>query len=86
VFNPCQAIAVNPFYPSTEVFIMMHRLFAPAIAAALTATMALPASAMDLTELTDAERAQFRAEVRAYLMAYPVLILEAVELLQSRDA
>ncbi len=61
---------------------MMHRLIAPLFAAAL----ALPASAMDLTELTDAERAQFRAEVRAYLMDNPEVIMEAVELLQSREA
>tara|TARA_R110002072_G_scaffold54333_6_gene142631 strand:+ start:5398 stop:6216 length:819 start_codon:yes stop_codon:yes gene_type:complete len=69
-----------------EVFIMMHRLIAPAFATALTAALALPASAMDLTELTDAERAQFRAEVRAYLMDNPQVIMEAVELLQSREA
>ena len=50
---------------------MMHRLIAPALAAAFSVAMALPADAMDLTELTDAERAQFRAEVRAYLMDNP---------------
>ncbi|MGJ8615561.1 MAG: DsbA family protein [Sulfitobacter sp.] len=61
---------------------MMHRLIAPTFAALL----ALPASAMDLTELTDAERAQFRAEVRAYLMENPEVIMEAVELLQTREA
>lgn len=61
---------------------MMHRLIAPAFAILL----ALPASAMDLTELTDAERAQFRAEVRAYLMENPEVIMEAVEGLQARDA
>ena len=61
---------------------MMPRLIAPVLAAAL----ALPASAMDLTELTDAERAQFRAEVRSYLMDNPEVIMEAVELLQTREA
>ena len=61
---------------------MMHRLLAPTFAAAL----AFPAGAMDLTELTDAERAQFRAEVRSYLMDNPQVIMEAVELLQTRDA
>ena len=46
----------------------MKKLIAPALVAlSLTA----PAHAMDLTELTDAERAQFRAEVRAYLMENP---------------
>ena len=44
----------------------MKKLIAPALVAlSLTA----PAHAMDLTELTDAERAQFRAEVRAFLDA-----------------
>lgn len=61
---------------------MMHRLIAPIFAA----TLALPAAAMDLTELTDAERAQFRAEVRAYLLDNPEVIMEAVTLLQTREA
>lgn len=61
---------------------MLHRFAAPLLAA----TLALPLHAMDLTELTDAERAQFRAEVRAYLMDNPEVIMEAVELLQTRDA
>ncbi len=61
---------------------MMHRLIAPIFAA----TLALPAAAMDLTELTDAERAQFRAEVRAYLLDNPEVIMEAVTLLQNREA
>ncbi len=61
---------------------MFPRLIAPALACAL----ALPASAMDLTELTDSERAQFRAEVRAYLLENPEVIMEAVESLQGREA
>ena len=61
---------------------MMSRLIAPVLAA----TLALPVSAMDLIELSDAERAQFRAEVRSYLMDNPEVIMEAVELLQSREA
>ena len=61
---------------------MIHRLLATVAATAL----ALPALAMDLTELTDAERAQFRAEVRAYLMENPEVIMEAVEQLQNREA
>jgi protein-disulfide isomerase len=62
---------------------MLHRLIA---APALACALALPAAAMDLTELTDAERAQFRAEVRAYLMENPEVIMEAVEALQTREA
>lgn len=61
----------------------MKKLIAPALVAlSLTA----PAHAMDLTELTDAERAQFRAEVRAYLMENPEVILQAVEQMQNRQA
>lgn len=61
---------------------MFNRLIPTALAAAL----ALPVAAMDLQELTDEERAQFRAEVRAYLMENPEVIMEAVELLQTREA
>jgi protein-disulfide isomerase len=65
---------------------MMHRLIAPLFAAATALALTLPAQAMDLTELTDAERAQFRAEVRSYLLDNPEVIMEAVELLQNREA
>jgi len=63
---------------------MFTRLIAPAFASALA--LAAPAGAMDLTELTDAERAQFRAEVRAYLMENPEVILQAVEQMQNNQA
>ncbi|MEP2682963.1 MAG: DsbA family protein [Sulfitobacter sp.] len=63
---------------------MFARLTAPAFASALA--LAAPAGAMDLTELTDAERAQFRAEVRAYLMENPEVILQAVEQMQNLQA
>ena len=61
---------------------MRTLLIAPVLAAAL----ALPTAAMDLQALTDEERALFRAEVRAYLMDNPEVIMEAVELLQTREA
>ncbi|MGC1504762.1 MAG: DsbA family protein [Sulfitobacter sp.] len=60
----------------------MLRFAAPIFAA----TLALPAAAMDLTELSDAERAQFRAEVRAYLMENPEVIMEAVDALREKEA
>lgn len=56
------------------------------IATALAGMLALPASAMDLQALTDEERALFRAEVRAYLLENPEVIMEAVEKLQNREA
>ena len=44
-------------------------------AAALACTVALPASALDLTNMSDEERAMFHEEVRAYLMDQLNLIL-----------
>ena len=61
----------------------MKKMIAPAF---LALTLASPALSMDLTELSDAERAQFRAEVRAYLMENPEVIMEAVGQLQQREA
>ena len=42
--------------------------FAPLAALALGATLAMPAQALDLTSMTDAEREAFHAEIRNYLM------------------
>lgn len=61
----------------------MKNLITPALTALC---LAGPAVAMDLTELTEAERAQFRAEVRSYLMENPEVIMEAVAQLQQREA
>lgn len=52
-----------------------------ALAAALTLT---PAHAQGT--MTDADRAAFRAEVRAYLLENPEVILEAIEVLEDRRA
>lgn len=61
---------------------MKSRLIAPLLAASL----ALPAAALDLNAMSEEERAMFRAEVRSYLMDNPEVIMEAVELLQDREA
>jgi len=60
----------------------MKRLLATAALIGLTS----PAFAFDLKEMSDSERAAFRAEVRAYLMDNPEVILEAVDMLESRKA
>lgn len=52
---------------------------------ALAATLATPALA-DLTEMTDAERDAFRAEVRAYLLDNPEVLMEAIAVLEDRQA
>lgn len=51
-------------------------------AAALTASLSFSAQAQ--TPMTDAERAAFRAEVRAYLMENPEVLMEAIEVLNAR--
>ena len=54
--------------------------------AALGWSLALPAAALDLNQMTDEERAIFREEVRAYLMDNPEVIMEAVAVLEAREA
>nr|WP_103256197.1 DsbA family protein [Tabrizicola aquatica] len=56
----------------------MRRLAAAALAAGL---MTLPAQA----EMTPEERAAFREEVRAYLLENPEVLIEAMDILQSRE-
>lgn len=55
-----------------------------ALAALLSAT-ALPAAALDLTAMTEAEREAFRAEVRAYLLDNPEVLTEAITVLEARE-
>ena len=45
-----------------------------------------PAHALDLGSMTEAEREAFGAEVRAYLLDHPEVIMEAVALLEKRQA
>lgn len=54
--------------------------------AAAIALTALPAFALDLDKMSEDERAAFRAEVRAYLLDNPEVIMEAVGLLEQREA
>jgi len=56
------------------------------IAPIFAGALAMPAAALDLNAMSATERAQFRAEVRAYLMDNPEVIMEAVELLRNREA
>ncbi|MGK7652655.1 DsbA family protein [Roseovarius sp. B08] len=55
-------------------------------ATALTLACALPLNALDLDAMSDAERAAFREEVRAYLLENPEVIMEAVSVLEQREA
>jgi protein-disulfide isomerase len=62
----------------------MIRLFPRALLS--LALLATPALASDLTDLGTAERAALRAEMRAYLMENPEVILEAIQVLEQRQA
>lgn len=53
---------------------------------ALLGLLATPVQALDLTNMSEDERAAFRDEVRAYLLDNPQVIMEAVALLEERTA
>ncbi|MEM0987688.1 MAG: DsbA family protein [Pseudomonadota bacterium] len=61
------------------------RLSFTALCLAGTMAAAVPAAAQfDVTQMTDAERAAFRAEVRDYLLQNPEVIFEAIQILEQR--
>nr|WP_239025625.1 DsbA family protein [Roseibacterium persicicum] len=65
----------------------MRPLFAaPALALGLALSLAAPAGAIDLDNMSEAERAAFRAEVRAYLLDNPEVLMEAIAVLENRQA
>lgn len=55
-------------------------------ALALSALIAGPAAAQSVADMSDAERDAFRAEVRAYLLENPEVLMEAMEVLEERQA
>lgn len=54
------------------------------LASALCLATALPAAATDIDAMTDSEREAFRAEVRAYLLENPEVLMEAIAVLEER--
>ncbi len=60
----------------------------PILPFALVAGLMLttPATAFDLTEMSADERSAFRAEIRSYLLENPEIIMEAVAVLEQRQA
>jgi len=62
---------------------MMKKLLA---ATALAAVMATPLAAFEMTGMSDTERDAFRAEVRAYLLDNPEVLMEAIGVLEDRQA
>ncbi len=63
-----------------------HMMKTLTAAVALTAGLAAPALAFDVTAMSDAEREAFRAEVRAYLLENPDVIFDAVDVAEQRQA
>ncbi|MEQ9257898.1 MAG: DsbA family protein [Roseovarius sp.] len=62
-------------------------VFAALALAGTAATFApAPATALDLASMSEAERQIFREEVRAYLLENPEVIMEAVAVLEQREA
>lgn len=59
-------------------------LAAAATALAMTFALAPPAAAFDPAAMSDTERSAFRAEVRAYLLENPEVLMEAIEVLDER--
>ena len=55
------------------------------LAAAAFALLSTSAAALDLDAMSDAERAAFRAEVRAYLLDNPEVLMEAIGVLEARQ-
>ena len=56
------------------------------ITAIYLALSAQSVSAFEIDQMTDTERAAFRAEIREYLMDNPEVIYEAVEILRAKQA
>lgn len=47
---------------------------------------ATAAAAFDISSMSEEERANFRAEIRAYLLENPEVLMEAIAVLEERDA
>lgn len=47
--------------------------------------VALPLQAFDMSQMSDAERQQFRNEVRSYLLENPEVLMEAIDVLRGRE-
>lgn len=64
---------------------MTKTRLATSFAALLMAT-SVQAADLDLSKMSDADRAAFGAQVRAYLLENPQVIMEAVQVLEERQA
>ncbi|SFQ94684.1 DsbA family protein [Poseidonocella sedimentorum] len=51
-----------------------------------SSALAAPAGAFDIAAMSEAERGAFRAEIRAYLLDNPEVLMEAIGVLEERQA
>ncbi|MDZ4311259.1 MAG: DsbA family protein [Cypionkella sp.] len=58
----------------------------PLLAALLSCTLAMPSFAEGIESMTEAERTAFRAEVKAYLLENPEVLVDAMNVLNDRQA
>jgi len=65
-------------------FPVLNRLIV-AVGLCLGLGLAVPAAAIDIDDMSDAERAAFRSEIRAYLLENPEVLMEAIAVLESRQ-
>jgi protein-disulfide isomerase len=63
---------------------VLNRLIV-AVGLCLGLGLAVPAAAIDIDDMSDAERAAFRSEIRAYLLENPEVLMEAIAVLESRQ-
>ena len=69
------------------MFRLTAALARPLAGAALAlALAAAPVAAFDIDAMSDAEREAFRAEIRSYLMDNPEVLMEAIGVLEQRNA
>lgn len=65
---------------------MIHAITKCFVSPVLALGLAVPAAALDLSEMTETEQKILREEIRAYLLDNPEVIMEALAILEQRDA
>ncbi|MBU2982721.1 DsbA family protein [Lentibacter algarum] len=64
---------------------MIRTTAALVLAAGLAFTAASPAQAFDVTQMSEAERAAFQAEIRSYLLENPQVVMEAAAAFEQQQ-
>lgn len=77
---------MTPHRPAVTHSALPRRALRAFAGMACAAALALPAAAFDIGAMTEDERAAFRDEVRAYLLENPEVLIEAIGVLEDRQA